>query len=78
MAQASIVVLRRHLPLRRSGIDYFKGDADVIAELVAQNILRVEMAARLCIPFFGSLFSRPPKKGIPREFLEEFPFLQES
>ncbi len=28
------------------GIDYFKGDADVIAKLVAQNVLTVEMAGR--------------------------------
>ena len=60
MAQTSIVVLRRCLPLRRSrdpqlikgrwsvdrGIDYFKGDADVNVSVVAQNFLMVKMAGR--------------------------------
>ena len=60
MAQTSIVVLRRCLPLRRSrdpqlikgrwsvdrGIDYFKHDADVNVSIVAQNFLMVKMAGR--------------------------------
>ena len=60
MAQTSIVMLRRCLPLRRSrdpqlikgrwsvdgGIDYFKGDADVNVSVVAQNFLMVKMAGR--------------------------------
>jgi hypothetical protein len=60
MAQTSIVVLRRCLPLRRSrdpqlmkgrwsvdwGIDYFKGDAAVNVSVVAQNFLMVKIAGR--------------------------------
>jgi hypothetical protein len=60
MAQTSIVVLRRCLPLRPSrdpqlikgrwsvdgGIDYFKRDADVNVSVVAQNFLMVKTAGR--------------------------------
>ncbi len=60
MAQTSMVVLRRCLPLWRSkdpqlikgrwsvdgGIDYFKGDADVNVSIVAQNVLMVKKAGR--------------------------------